>query len=133
MTELYCAPMNLYSNFCYRHLLLKHQCDYVFTEMILVKHIENKSQLEKIKTVYCYEDKKITEPSEKSIGEELERAIARAMTKLSKKEAKSIALFGFEGLSHREVAEIIGCSVESVRWYVFRARQKLRVLLKETL
>ena len=55
------------------------------------------------------------------------------MLKLSEKEAKAMSLFGLNDLSHKEVAEIMGCSVEAVRWHVFRARQKLKVLLKEYL
>ena len=81
----------------------------------------------------CYEDKKALSPVEKGIAEELKEAMQRAMLKLSKKEAKAIALFGLEDLSQSQVAEIMGCSVEAVRWYVFRARQKLQTLLKEYL
>ena len=55
------------------------------------------------------------------------------MLKLTDKEAKAITLFGLDGLTQREVAEMMDCSVESVRWHVYRARQKLRVLLKEHL
>jgi RNA polymerase sigma factor (sigma-70 family) len=55
------------------------------------------------------------------------------MSKLSKREAKAIGLFGLQDLSQREVAEIMGCSVGAVRWHVYRARQKLKVLLKEYL
>ncbi len=55
------------------------------------------------------------------------------MSKLSKKEAKAIALFGIEDLSREKVAEIMGCSAEAVKWHVFKARQKLKVLLKEYL
>ena len=50
MTEIYSAPMNFYSNSAFRHLLLNHKCDYVFTEMILVKYIDELSQVKKIKT-----------------------------------------------------------------------------------
>jgi RNA polymerase sigma factor (sigma-70 family) len=55
------------------------------------------------------------------------------MLRLSKKEAKAITLFGLEDLSQKQVAEIMGCSVQAVRWHVFRARQKLKVLLRKYL
>jgi DNA-directed RNA polymerase specialized sigma24 family protein len=64
-----------------------------------------------------------------AVGEEIQRA----MLKLSKKEAKAIAMFGLKGLSQEKVAEIMGCSAEAVKWYVFKARQKLKLLLKEYL
>jgi RNA polymerase sigma-70 factor (ECF subfamily) len=67
-----------------------------------------------------------------NIGD-LKEAVSRAMVRLSRKEAQAISLFGFEDMSHSEVAEVMGCSVGAVRWHVFRARKKLKVLLKEYL
>jgi len=55
------------------------------------------------------------------------------MLRLSRKQAKAITLFGLEDLSQEQVSEMMGCSVEAVRWHVFRARQKLKVWLKEYL
>jgi RNA polymerase sigma factor (sigma-70 family) len=92
-----------------------------------------KRRPESIEIADRYEDKTSLSPAETESAKELKEAIRRAMLKLSKKEAKAISLFGLDDLSHREVAEIMGCSVEGARWYVFRARQKLKVLLKEYL
>lgn len=94
---------------------------------------EAKRRRHKTKIADCFERKKIPSPVERQSAEELKEAVRQAMLKLSKKEAKAIALFGLENLSHREVSKIMGCSVEATRWYVFRARQKLKVLLKEYL
>lgn len=92
-----------------------------------------KRRPESIEIADHYEDKTSLSPAETESAKELKEVIQRAILKLSKKEAKAISLFGLEDLSHREVAEIMDCSVERVRWYVFRARQKLKVLLKEYL
>jgi RNA polymerase sigma-70 factor (ECF subfamily) len=92
-----------------------------------------KRRAEKIKVADDYEDKKTLPPVETKSAEELKEAIQRAMSNLSKKEAKAISLFGLKDLSHREVAEIMGCSVNAVKWHVFKARQKLKVLLREYL
>lgn len=92
-----------------------------------------KRRAEKIKIAGGCGNKKAFSPEESQAGEELKEAIQRAMLKLSKKEAKAIALFGIEDLSREKVAEIMGCSTEAVRWHVFKARQKLKVLLKEYL
>lgn len=92
-----------------------------------------KRRAEKIRIAECYQEKTSVSPVDRGSAEELKEAIRRAMLKLSKKEAKAISLFGLKDISHKEVAEIMGCSVEAVRWHVFRARQKLRVLLKEYL
>lgn len=64
---------------------------------------------------------------------ELREAVQVAMSRLSSKEARAISLFGLQDLSHKEVAEIMNCSAEAARWYVFNARKKLKVLLKEYL
>lgn len=72
-------------------------------------------------------------PEEVEQGRDLRNAIKQAMLKLTEKEAQAITLFGLDGLSQREVAQTMGCTDESVRWHVYRARQKLRVLLKEYL
>ncbi|MHC4636139.1 MAG: RNA polymerase sigma factor [Planctomycetota bacterium] len=80
-----------------------------------------------------HEDKKAKSPLERGISGELNEAIRKAMLKLTKKQAKAISLFGLEGLSNREAAEIMGCSEGALRWHVFKARQKLKVLLKEHL
>ena len=92
-----------------------------------------KRRAEKIKVAEGYKSKKALSPVESQVGEELKEAIRRVMLKLSKKEAKAIALFGIEDLPRDEVAEIMGCSAKAVKWHVFKARQKLKVLLKEYL
>ncbi len=72
-------------------------------------------------------------PEDKEHGKELQAAVRQAMQKLTAKEAQAISLFALEDLPHEEVARIMGCSSKSTRWHVYRARQKLKVLLKEFL
>jgi RNA polymerase sigma-70 factor (ECF subfamily) len=72
-------------------------------------------------------------PPETAAGMELAKAIQKAMAKLPEKQAKVISLFGLQDLSQDEAAEIMGCSVEAVRWNVFEARKKLKELLKDYL
>lgn len=92
-----------------------------------------KGRAEKIKITGNCESKKVFTPEQKETGKELKEAIQHAMLKLSKKQAQAIALIGIEDLPRGEVAKIMGCSAEAVRWHVFKARQKLKVLLKEYL
>jgi RNA polymerase sigma-70 factor (ECF subfamily) len=70
-------------------------------------------------------------PEEKGQAEDLKAAIGEAMAHLTAREAKAITLFGLDDLPHQEVARIMGCSTQATRWHVHRARQKLRLLLKE--
>ena len=92
-----------------------------------------KRRMEKIRIADCHDNKETFSPADRANAKELKETLQRAMLQLSKKEAKAMSLFGLNDLSHKEVAEIMGCSVEAVRWHVFRARQKLKVLLKEYL
>jgi RNA polymerase sigma-70 factor (ECF subfamily) len=64
---------------------------------------------------------------------ELRTAVNKALEQLPEKQRLSLILFSIEGLPQKEVAEILGCSVELVKWNVFQARQKLKELLKEHL
>ncbi len=62
---------------------------------------------------------------------ELQSAIQLAMSKLTKMQTSAIALFGIEELSHKEIADILGCSPGAARGHVHQARKKLKVLLKD--
>ncbi len=89
---------------------------------------------EAVKAADCHSQEKRTfSPAETANTKELREAIQQAMLKLSKKETKAITLFGLENLSQKQVAEIMGCSVQVVRWHVFPARKKLKVFLRKYL
>ncbi|MHC4332405.1 MAG: RNA polymerase sigma factor [Planctomycetota bacterium] len=92
-----------------------------------------KSRADKVRIVDCSQDNAALSAPREQNTEELSRAIHQAMLKLSKKEAQAISLFGLHDMSQRQVAEIMNCSAEVVRWHVFNARKKLKVLLKEYL
>jgi RNA polymerase sigma-70 factor (ECF subfamily) len=93
-----------------------------------------KRRAEAAKAADCRrQEKRAVSPAKAADAEELKEVIQRAMLKLSKKETKAITLFGLEDLSQQQVAEIMGCSVSVVRWHVFRARKKLKILLREYL
>jgi len=68
-----------------------------------------------------------------ALPEELHHAIGEAMEKLPDKQRLALILFSVEGLPQKEVAEILECSVELVKWNVFQARQKLKDMLADFL
>jgi len=51
MTPLYFAPINLFGNYIYRHLLLQHECDFVFSELIMIDRLDNERKNDKFKIV----------------------------------------------------------------------------------
>jgi len=61
---------------------------------------------------------------------ELNEAIVRALEQLPDKQRLALILFSVEGLPQKEVAEILECSIELVKWNVFQARKKLKDLLE---
>lgn len=92
-----------------------------------------KRRADKVRIADCSQDDAALSAPREQKAEELRQAIRQAMLKLSKKEAQAISLFGLQDMSQKQVAQIMRCSVEAVRWHVFNARKKLKVLLKEYL
>lgn len=67
-------------------------------------------------------------------GREALAAVTRAVTELPADFRAALLLRVQEGLSFREVAQILGTTEETARWRVFKARQKLlKVLAPELL
>ena len=64
---------------------------------------------------------------------ELEQAINKAIGQLPEKQRLALILFVIEGLPQKEVAEILDCSLELVKWNVFQARKTLKDKLAEFL
>lgn len=62
---------------------------------------------------------------------ELQEKLNEALQKLSPKHRTVVVLFEIEGLSHQEIAEIVGCSVGTVRSRLHYAKQQLQAFLKD--
>jgi len=72
-------------------------------------------------------------PGDTSGSEETQEAVRRALEALPDKQRLALVLFTIEGLPQKEVADLLDCSVELVKWNVFQARKKLREMLAEYL
>jgi RNA polymerase sigma-70 factor, ECF subfamily len=57
--------------------------------------------------------------------------VQAALADLPAQQRAALVLFSVEQLPQKEVAEILGCSVEAVKWHVFQARKKLKARLAE--
>ena len=64
---------------------------------------------------------------------ETERTIGVAVEALPEQQRLALILFAIERIPQKEVAEILECSVEMVKWNVFQARKTLRNSLEELL
>ena len=69
--------------------------------------------------------------ADRLVGRELEEKIFGALDRLPEKQRLALVLFSVEGLPQKEVARIMECSVELVKWNVFSARKALRGLLAD--
>jgi RNA polymerase sigma-70 factor (ECF subfamily) len=73
------------------------------------------------------------QPSDEPQSAELRTAVEKAIDGLPENQRTALVLFSIEGIPQKEVAEIMECSVELVKWNVFQARKRLREVLAEYL
>jgi RNA polymerase sigma factor (sigma-70 family) len=64
---------------------------------------------------------------------ELQEKLNAAMLKLSESHRLVVALHDVQGMSHEEVAQVMGCNIGTVRSRLFYARQQLQSLLTDYL
>lgn len=75
-------------------------------------------------------DTQVQDPSSETIRRELQTAIHAAVRALPDRQRTVVILCRFEGLSYEEIAEVLNCSVSSVKSLLHRARQTLKEQLK---
>ena len=64
---------------------------------------------------------------------ELQSAFDRALETLPEKQRTALVLFSIAGLPQSEVAQIMDCTVELVKWNVFQARKTMKEKLSDFL
>jgi RNA polymerase sigma-70 factor (ECF subfamily) len=72
-------------------------------------------------------------PEQELITDELSDEIRNALDELPERQRMALTLFSIEKMPQKEVAEVLGCSVEAVKWHVFSARKKLKDKLSKWL
>lgn len=65
-------------------------------------------------------------PGARLAAEELELHLQRALDDLPDPQRQALVLFSMQQLPQKDVAELLGLSVEAVKWHVFQARKKLK-------
>jgi len=78
-------------------------------------------------------DKSLVQPDDAASAEDVRRLIDEGLAELPEMQRQALVLFSVENVPQKEVAEILGCSVEAVKWHVFTARKKLKERLKDYL
>lgn len=72
-------------------------------------------------------------PLANAAGADLQEAIRQAVSELPDAQRVSLVLFSMEHMPQKEIADILQCSVEAVKWNVFAARKTLRQKLEHLL
>ena len=111
-TWLYRVAVNVCKNYFRR----KSSSHTVFQEAIIDKQLAAKNN-----------------PVRELISKETRQAIARAIEKLPFKHRMVVILHDIQGLSHKQISEIMGCSCGTVRSRLFYASEKLKGELAEFL
>jgi RNA polymerase sigma-70 factor (ECF subfamily) len=70
------------------------------------------------------------QPLHKLLDEELAAEVRRAVFSLAPLQREALVLFEYEGLSLNEIAEITGADVGAVKGRLFRARERLKSILR---
>jgi RNA polymerase sigma-70 factor, ECF subfamily len=65
-------------------------------------------------------------PDKPLTSAELGEAIQRAIDELPEKQRLALVMFAIEKMPQKDVAEVLNCSVEAIKWHVFTARKQLR-------
>jgi RNA polymerase sigma-70 factor (ECF subfamily) len=68
-------------------------------------------------------------PEAEAQGHETQQALAQAVKRLPTDFRAALLLRAEEGLSFRQIADVLGLTEETARWRVFKARQKLLAVL----
>jgi len=74
---------------------------------------------------------RMTEAGKRMQSEETRQAVREAMQQLPEKYREPLVLRELEGLEYKEIAEILEASLDEVRIWIYRGRQRLREILAD--
>ncbi len=106
---------------------------YRITVNICLNHLKKKAKRKEISFDERIEVAQVdwwSNPKKALENKELQENLTRAIDSLPPQQKTVFTLRHLEGLSHKEIASILGCSIGSVKANLFQALQKLRNRLK---
>ena len=72
------------------------------------------------------DDQRHNNPGSPPVESITAQQVYAAMDKLPDKQKAALMLVAAEGMSHREAAEVLGCSETTISWRIHQARKKLK-------
>ena len=76
-------------------------------------------------------DRSAQSPEDYAINQELGAEIANALLTIPNKQRLAVVLYDIEGLSYEEIAQVMNCSLGTVRSRISRGRERLRHCLAQ--
>ena len=99
----------------------------------------NHLRKKKLRSFFSFDDPAVAEPIARGGGDEdlaaaqIRDQVGNAIEKLPPRQRSIFILRQYERFSHREIAEVLGCSEGNSRAGYFHALKKLRAMLKDCL
>jgi RNA polymerase sigma factor (sigma-70 family) len=81
----------------------------------------------------AFDTDQVVEPRDEAMRAQLRRILSEAVDALSPNHRAVIELTYFNEVGYREIAQIMGCPLETVKTRMFHARRRLKALLPERL
>jgi RNA polymerase sigma-70 factor (ECF subfamily) len=78
-------------------------------------------------------DDRTPTPLQQAAGRDMKLFLRDAINELPEAQRQALILFSIEKMPQKQVAEILQCSVEAVKWNVFMARKRLKIILRDLL
>jgi RNA polymerase sigma-70 factor (ECF subfamily) len=75
-------------------------------------------------------DDRTPTPLQQAAGRDMKLFLRDAIDELPPTQRQALILFSIEKMPQKQVAEILQCSVEAVKWNVFMARKRLKIILR---
>lgn len=69
------------------------------------------------------------DPAERLQSLELGEKLREALAQLPEKQRLAITMFTLDEMPQKDIAKVLDCSVEAVKWHVFQGRKKLKEML----
>ncbi len=66
------------------------------------------------------------QPGDRARNQELRAAVRAAIDDLPEKQQVAFVMSAIEGVPQSDIAEVLECTIELVKWHVFQARKALR-------
>ncbi|MFP3937329.1 MAG: RNA polymerase sigma factor [Phycisphaerae bacterium] len=78
-------------------------------------------------------DLRAATPEQHAAGGDLSDLLWNRIERLPETQRLALVMFSIDGMSQKDIAEVLDLSVEAVKWHVFTARKKLREELQDYL